>query len=149
MEFHTNRSKDWFFKLEKEDKKYNCFFCKMEINDIIKCSFCVEVINICKFQYYYCSNQCRSKDENHLFYHKNLNNSTQKIFKLEEISSIDISKLLDNSSAGGRAGLKNLGNTCFMNSAIQCLSHTTDLTKYFLLKKYKNEINKSNKFGTS
>lgn len=32
----------------------------------------------------------------------------------------------------GLCGLSNLGNTCFMNSALQCLSNTTELTKYFL-----------------
>jgi len=35
-----------------------------------------------------------------------------------------------------------------MNSAIQCLSHTEDLTKYFLLAKYVEELNKENKLGS-
>ena len=33
---------------------------------------------------------------------------------------------------GGLVGLAILGNTCYMNSMLQCLSHTLEMTQIFL-----------------
>ena len=46
----------------------------------------------------------------------------------------------------GLTGLVNLGNTCYMNSAIQCLSNTPELTEFFLSEEFKKNINKDHKY---
>jgi len=51
-------------------------------------------------------------------------------------------------SKQGLVGLQNLGNTCFMNSGLQCLSNTKELTEYFLSDKFMAEINETNPLGT-
>lgn len=47
----------------------------------------------------------------------------------------------------GVCGLHNLGNTCFMNSALQCLSNTPALTNYILDGLHVDEINRDNPLG--
>eukprot|EP00835_Amoeboradix_gromovi_P005989 NODE_631_length_5776_cov_0.697199.p2 type:complete len:432 gc:universal NODE_631_length_5776_cov_0.697199:3444-4739(+) len=43
----------------------------------------------------------------------------------------------------GQVGIINSGNTCFLNSGIQCLFHINELTSYFLNDYYKIDMNNS------
>jgi ubiquitin carboxyl-terminal hydrolase 4/11/15 len=56
------------------------------------------------------------------------------------------SGMITRGSPSGLTGLLNLGNTCYMNSAIQCLVHTPQFTRYFC-EDYHCEINRQNPLG--
>ncbi|VVB02942.1 unnamed protein product [Arabis nemorensis] len=80
-------------------------------------------------------------------------NSNRNVFRS---GSVEVSQSFDStySSTGvttrgataGLTGLLNLGNTCFMNSAIQCLVHTPEFASYFQ-EDYHQEINWQNPLG--
>ncbi|CAG9331941.1 unnamed protein product [Blepharisma stoltei] len=96
-----------------------CINCK-KTGNLTACPGCLVVK--------YCSIQCQ--EENYQW-HKDL---------CDQIKS-------SNQSAEpirlGMTGLQNLGNTCYMNSAIQCLSHTISLTSYFLNGDFMQSINQA------
>lgn len=53
----------------------------------------------------------------------------------------------DDGKTRGTVGLQNLGNTCYMNSALQCLAHIEELAAYFLSGRYEKDINTDNPIG--
>ena len=116
-----------------------CMSCNNDITNTYKC-------DICRYGLYCsveCANSTFNKTNKHSQLHKLLSYFYSKTTSLEDISS---SLSLEHFNTAH--GLYNLNNTCFMNSSIQCLFHTDNLTKYFLMNLHSKDINLSNRLGT-
>ena len=119
----------------KENKSYKCDFCNTNIN--LEYKYNCKICNYSLFWSEECSQSCKE--------HKKLDKSLSLImelkFNLNDLLSINLKSLLNNESLHCKVALQNINNSDYINSVLQCLSNTEDLTKYFLGEYYLSEIN--------
>lgn len=80
-------------------------------------------------------------DKHHILIETKSDNNFN-LFMIEK--NVCLGRLNSNPFISLHIGLSNLGNTCYINSALQCLIHIYDLSYYFYNNDYKYDINVNN-----
>lgn len=152
--FKIYDKKEHILIIEISDKNYSNFLkeikpfegSKNRIDKIYQCRLCENGINksqryecaLCKISFF-CSQVCSNSSIDHVKLHKLYSKLLRPELDLNKLKKKKIS--IDDNCRRGIVGLINLGNTCYINCCLHCLSNTEDFKKYFLLNYYKYEEN--------
>lgn len=93
---------------------------------------------------------CSSRKKEKEFKHKVIPEKEVESKREELVRSIKVGTMTREEARMKRRvrGLENLGNSCYINAALQCLSHTNLFTEYLLTGEWRRHINPVNPMGT-
>ncbi len=97
----------------------------------VTCKWCKKV--------FYCSEECMEHDSE---YHEEI------CFGLDNVREWNAICKPKKDARMGMTGIRNITNSCYLSSSLQCLSHTVGLTNYFLQGNFADELNLTNPLGT-
>ena len=121
----------------KNPNIYNCSVCgdRFNLKEKYNCKLC----NLSLF----CSYECAKISGEHLNLHEALNKFYMKNFEVKNLLTEKISLYKENINIKEIVPFTKdkINNYSAINSIIHCLFNSTDLTKYFLTKKYLNDLN--------
>ena len=150
--FNNDNQNQYFLIAEIIPKKNNKRFIypiisEKNIRNIYNCSVCGEQLNLiekyncdlCNLSFY-CSSECANISGEHKILHDYLNKIYIKKFDIKPFLKEKIVNKEKNALLGYIGLERNKGSSC-INSIIQILSNTKELTKYFLNNNYMNDIN--------
>ena len=123
----------------KDESNFNY---KIGTCNFISCSRTTILTYYCECQKkFYCSSICKEQDKR--FHEDECQYSLSNYF----ISmSQQICRPFTKEHLGTK-GIRNIGNTCYMSTALQCMSNCVELRNYFLFGSPKKDINKNNVLG--
>jgi hypothetical protein len=118
-----------------------------------KCLRCgsTDDLELCKCKtVYFCSKTCREGHRDHLKECSSIQGEARKYNLVTEY--FDVKKRsfpnLGSIVPLGKVGLENLGNTCYMNSALQCVLRIEPLVRFFLNNDHLKDLNVANVLGS-